>query len=463
MMNQTNLPDQIESLEKGFELAYFITQDRPSAVETLAGALDKLTVQCRLEKRRFYWRYNHARQPIRRMSHHELDAFQWLILLESEPCERAQELSGGHSQRNMVVRYIKHLVQITTSMSSFYVCVGMNRLLHSYSTSETQAAFELITQRFPGADQYRRAKKMLTSRLRERFGELLEPVKMRHGEIRFKTLEDQSRWHDLVHECLSMFSPWSTVGWCEQFNLKVDDKPQSCLSDVGGSSVGQDAQEKIYCHMFIEPRCRGNLSALLSFSSPDAKLALPKFAMKDETRGNDGNKTQEPRVPKLCEEEKAVITKRLTASRARRQRIRPSSVTVVVDGQESSRFDLAGSGQIQIELADGAKLIEIRGVDDEGDLLLGTHLVSYADEAFVSSKVVQSFNNGELGLEISPISDSGDGARALLTLTFKPRLRVFREVFTRAWSLIRLKRPPEDTRCRRHCEISGAFNFYFFR
>jgi phenylpyruvate tautomerase PptA (4-oxalocrotonate tautomerase family) len=463
MMNQTNLPDQIESFEKGFELAYFITQDRTSAVETMAGALDKLAVQCRRERRRFYWRYNHACQPIRRMSHHELDALQWLILLESEPCERAQELSGDHSQRDMVVRYIKHLVQITTSMSSFYVCVGMNRLLHSYSTSETQTAFELITQRFPGADQYRRAKKMLTSRLTERFGDLLEPVKMRHGEIRFKTLEDQSRWQGLVHECLSMFSPWSTIGCCEQFNLKVDDRPQSCLSDVRGNSAGQDAQEKIYCHMFIEPRCRENLSALLSFSSSEARLALPKFAMKDEIRGNEGNKTQGPRVSKLCEEEKAIIAERLTATTARRRKIHPSSVTVVVDSQESSRFDLTGSGQIQIELAAGARLIEIHGIDNEGDLLLGTHLVSYVDEAFVSSKVVQSFTNGDLGLEISPISDSGDGSRALLTLMFKRRFRVSWEVFTRVWSLIRLKRPPEDTRCRRHSEISGALNFYFFR
>src|SRR5690348_6923452 len=135
MKNQINRLDQNESLEKGFELAYFISQDRPSAIEILAGALDKLSIQCRREKRRFYWRYSHARQPIRRITRQDLDAFQWLIMLESEPCEKAQELRGRHSPRDMVVRYIKYLVQITMSMSSFYVCVGMNRLLYSYSTS----------------------------------------------------------------------------------------------------------------------------------------------------------------------------------------------------------------------------------------------------------------------------------------------------------------------------------------
>jgi len=342
MKSQIEQLHQSESLEKGFELAYFLAQDRTSAIEILAGALDKLSVQCRREKRRFYWRYNHACQPIRRITHQELDAFQWLIMFESEPYERAQEQRGSHSLRDMVVRYIKHLVQITMSMSSFYVCVGMNRLLYSYSTSETQAVFELLTQRFPGADQYRRAKKMLTGQVRERFGELVETIRTRHGEIRFKTLEDQSRWHELVCECLSMFSPWSTDGWCEHFSPRVNDIPRSSLSLVEGTTVGPDAQETIYSHMFIEPVCRSNLSAVLSFSSPQARLSLPRFAMREEAPpGNDSNETQGPRVSKLSEEEKALIARRLNASEARRQRRCPGSGSVIVDDLERSRFELA--------------------------------------------------------------------------------------------------------------------------
>src|SRR5215467_3748021 len=205
MKSQIEHLHQSESLEKGFELAYFLAQDRTSAIEILAGALDKLSVQCRREKRRFYWRYNHACQPIRRITHQELDAFQWLIMFESEPYERAQEQRGGHSLRDMVVRYIKHLVQITMSMSSFYVCVGMNRLLYSYSTSETQAVFEAVTQRFLGADRYRRAKKLLISRLTDRFGKFVEEIRSDYGELRFQSLEDQSPWIDLVHNCLLAF------------------------------------------------------------------------------------------------------------------------------------------------------------------------------------------------------------------------------------------------------------------
>jgi hypothetical protein len=207
--------------------------------------------------------------------------------------------------------------------------------------------------------------------------------------------------------------------------------------------------------MFIEPVCRENLSAVLSFSSPEARLALPRFAMKEETRGSDNNEIQGPRVPKLSEEEKAVIAGRLNASRVRRRKICPSAVSVIIDGQELSRFELTDSGQLQIELNEGAKLIELRGVDEVGDLLLGTHLISYAKEAFESSKVVQSFNNGRLGLMVSPIPGSGDGARAVLTLSFRRRFQMWGP-FARVWRLIRVTRPPEEIRCRRHCEVGTA-------
>ena len=178
--------------------------------------------------------------------------------------------------------------------------------------------------------------------------------------------------------------------------------------------------------------------------------------MKEETRGNDSNEAQGPGAPKLSEEERALIAGRLNASRARRQKIRPSSVSVVVDGLELSHFDLAGSGELQLELEEGAKLVEIWGADEAGSLLLGTHLISYAGEAFAFSKVMQSLSNGKLDLMIAPIPSSGDGIRAVLKLSFTPRFQMFRSAFTRALRLVRLIWPPEDTRCQRYCEVSAS-------
>jgi len=127
----------------------------------------------------------------------------------------------------------------------------------------------------------------------------------------------------------------------------------------------------------------------------------------------------------------------------------------------SKTSDVAGDGTTtatvlaQAIYNEGAKLVELRGVDEGGDLLLGTHLISYANEAFESSKVVQSFNNGRLGLMVSPIPGSGNGARAVLTLSFRRRVQM-RGAFARVWRLIRVTRPPEEIRCRCHCEVGAA-------
>jgi hypothetical protein len=162
-------------------------------------------------------------------------------------------------------------------------------------------------------------------------------------------------------------------------------------------------------------------------------------------------------VSKLSEEEKAVIAGRLNASKGRRRKISPGSVSVVVDGVEQSQFCLEASGRLQIELAAGAKLIEIRGEDAEGGLLLAAHVISYAGESFQFSKVTQSLNNGKLDLTVSPLPCSGEGARAVFTLTFKRRFELSWRAFAQtAWRLIRLTRPPEDTRCRTHHEVPCA-------
>ncbi|MGA2217110.1 MAG: hypothetical protein ABSG51_03440 [Terracidiphilus sp.] len=456
MKNKTELLEQGGSLEKGFQLAYLITQDRGIAIDVLARAVEKLSVQCRQEKRRIYWRYNHSCQKIRRVTRQELDAFQWLIMFESESRERDQEQKASQSLRDMIVRYIKHLVQITTSMSSFYVCVGVNRLLYSYSTTETQAAFELVTTHFPGADQYRRAKKRLSSQLSERFGEFIEIVGTRHGELRFKTLEDQDRWQDLVEECLSMFSPWSTDGWCEHFDPKRDVKQGSCLAGGGGGPAEPDAQETIYCHMFIEPVCRRNLLAALSLSSPEARLALPSFAMKEDKDGDGGRDVQLRRAPKLTAEETALIAGRVNAAYARRQNSRPGFLVVVVDGQEQARFDLSVPCRLQIELREGAKLIEIRGEDEDGELLLGTQLISHADGVFEFSKSLLSFSNGRARLTVSPLQRFAEEASATLTVTFRRRFRMSWSYLARVWRSIRST--SEEARCRCYFPVAEPSN-----
>ena len=78
-------------LESAFQLAYFIVQDRPAAIEIVASAAKKLTAEQSREKRRAYWRIKRLKQRIRRMTRDKQDTLQWLIYLESEKYERQQE------------------------------------------------------------------------------------------------------------------------------------------------------------------------------------------------------------------------------------------------------------------------------------------------------------------------------------------------------------------------------------
>src|ERR1035438_3620616 len=109
-----------ELWEKAFQLAFFIVPDRASAYQIAGRAVEKLGLQRSREKRRAYWRIRNAKLRIRRISRPDADALQWLVYLESEECEKEQERNGQQTEVDLVIRYIKHLVQLTTSASSFY-------------------------------------------------------------------------------------------------------------------------------------------------------------------------------------------------------------------------------------------------------------------------------------------------------------------------------------------------------
>src|SRR5438309_4535006 len=124
---KSNAPPEL--LQRGFELAYFLIANRSTAIDILIRALEKIRARSRREMKRLYWRDKHAERPVRRIARSDMDMLQWLIMFEAEQDERAQERAGSVSSGSMAIRYMKHLIQITTALSSFYVNVGVSRLL----------------------------------------------------------------------------------------------------------------------------------------------------------------------------------------------------------------------------------------------------------------------------------------------------------------------------------------------
>lgn len=427
----TKVDAPVELLQASFQLAYFIFPDRSTAIDILVRALEKLRVRSRREIKRLYWRDKHAQRPVRRIARSDVDMLQWLIMFESEEDERAQERAGNPSLRSMAIRYIKHLVQVTTALSSFYVNVGLTRLLRNYSTIEAQRIYEMLMCRYPGPDEYRRAKAALMDKMNQRFAGFVKITRVEHGELRFETFEDQKRWAGLVDDCLRSFTPWSTQGHSSQFvtanggNIKV-------ASTYRAADTDQNEMEMRCCRILIEPACYSELLKEMAFDPPATKLALPRFVMTEKQEKSGDNRTQPRRPPELSQEDLDKIQRRLAATDARRRNINPRLVTIVIDGVEHTQLDLTQKRQVQIEVEAGASLVEIRGEDDRGDLLLATHLISYANDVFELSKATAVLNKGKLKLGITPIATPGqEPPRAMLSLNYHPKFQLTR--LSTAW------------------------------
>ncbi|HEX3154164.1 MAG TPA: hypothetical protein VHV32_06035 [Candidatus Angelobacter sp.] len=372
--------------------------------------------------KKLYWRDKHAERPVRRIARSDMDMFQWLIMFEAEQDERAQEKAGCISSAGMTIRYIKHLIQITTALSSFYVNVGVTRLLHNYSTSDAQRAYEMLTSRFLGPDEYRRAKSALMDKMSERFAGFLKIARVDHGELRFETSANQEKWVIAVSDSLSVFTPWSTQGHCAQYvsvngntKLKSAQKP---------ANTDQNESELRCCHVLIEPTCYDQLMEDLAFDAPETRLAVPRFVMPDKQEKSDDNNVQPPRPPELSQEDLDQIQRRLAVADARRRNANSRIVTIMIDGVEHAQFDLTQKHQLQIGLEAGASLIEIHGSDDRGDLLLATHFIPYANNIFESSTGIAKLGAGKLEFRVIPVATVGERPpQAILSLNYHARFQ----------------------------------------
>ena len=417
--------------ERGFQLAYFIFPDRAEAVRILTSAINKLKAQTGRESRRAYWRDKYLKRAITRITREEGDTLQWLIFYESDAPEKAQEALHRSTLKDMLLRYIKSLVRMTSAMSSFHVNIGLHRLMHNYSTTEAQQVYEAISDRYLGADEYRRAKSVLMTKLEERFGSMLKTCRTQHGEMRFESADQQDVWMDLVNACLKEFTPWSNSNACP-VPLNFGEAGRTLPSRLSGEGAGEADQNEIEinrCHAFIDPACYGRLVRALAIETPSKKLDLPRFYMttSDSSKHADG-----PPQPLSPEERKTIAE--FTATQAdRRRKTKPENLFAVVDGKQLAQFDLAGKTARQFEIAEGAELLEIWTQADSGPLLLATHKIAYSGTQGIAPEAFSFALPGkaELALQISGSIDSPDGPRkAVVSLTYNPRPR---EASLAAW------------------------------
>jgi hypothetical protein len=417
-------------LNKAYRLAYFLHQDKGTAIRIVAAATLKLNVAMAVQSKRLSY------IPVGRFSRGEsrrtngvrskalfsdLHLLQRLVYVESEPYERQKERaievapSGVHavghpaSEEDLLVYFVKHLVRITTKRNAFYVTLGVSRLLHSYSTLETMEIYNAVIgepERVKDDYYYRSRKAVLMHEMYQRFGQLIRASRQQNGEERFETQPGSSELRSLVRECLRLFTPWDT-----QCSVPLDFDPLKTV--IAGltskSSADENEVEVNRIHSILHPDCFARLIAACGYCAPQERLALPRFFSE---QSNDQAPPRQRSAPaELSAEELTEINHLLDEQAGRRRRSSPNAaLRIMVDGMERGRLNPAEESSISFTAGGDAEVIEVKTTDQHGDLLLATHLLS----SFEKDASIRLEGGQKLSLSITRRSIEENGTTDLL-------------------------------------------------
>ena len=419
--------DRSALLEQAYELAFFLHNDEEIALRIVVEAGAKLEVATIAQRKRLYYKPILAASSRiagpgfrHRILLSDVHLFQRLIYIESEPHEKRKEQEAiPPGETELTIYFIKHLIRIALKRNSFYVNVGISRLLYNYPTSEAMEIYNTVVQdpeRVKDDYYYRSRKAVLMSELKDRFGELLRTCRGPHGEERFQESDRSSAHSELVETCLSFFTPWGTS--C-MVPAGFDPIASEIPAFVSGSSADNDSAEVNRVHALLHPRCYARLVKALSLHRPDEKLCLPHFFLNGENDDTVPPAGRRP-APSWDNEKLRAIETELAGHAARRKKCSPQLVRVIVDGAEIASLNLKQEQMFELDLSSNAELIELETDDAQGKLTLLTHLIKHNE----SSEPIEPHNyrlrlqgNQELAISLSNLS--GDEDRITLTVSYR--------------------------------------------
>jgi hypothetical protein len=381
-----------DMLNKAFLLAYFIHGNRETAVRIVSGAMSKLDVAATAQGKRFYYQPGGRSLLQRRpgeprsigfrskVTFNELHLLQRLIYIESEVHEKQKEQAGSDvavGKEDMIIHFIKHLVRITVKRNSFYVTLGLSRLLYNYTTQETMGIYNVVVQdpeRVKDDYYYRSRKGVLMQEIKERFGDLVKICHGQRGEERFQAEPEPSRFAELVRESLSFFTPWATPCLVPAGFDPITDSIPSLLFE------GRDKEDQIEVnriHAALHPNCYQRLIKALGFHLPDQRLEVPHFFLSnDNSHRNEGRRDRGP-TQELGIDDLKNIKDNLGELAERRRKASAGLLRILTDGVLCTSLDLKRERRVRLDLDREPELIEIWTADESGDLLLASHLVTY--------------------------------------------------------------------------------------
>ncbi|HEX8090484.1 MAG TPA: hypothetical protein VF762_16615 [Blastocatellia bacterium] len=458
-----------EMMDRAFQLAYFIHADREIALRITAAAMSKREVATIAQDKRLYYKpggrsSSDKSRPDRfrtKLSLNDLHILQRLVYVESEVYEMKGEGmrdGAGVSEKDMIIRFIKHLVRITIKRSSFYVALGLSRLLFNYCTSETMEIYNVVVQdpdRVKDDYYYRSRKSRLMQEMKARFGDFIAVLRGQRGEERFQAQACSQSYKELVGKCLRMFTPWDTPCFVPPgFDAAGDVLNQFSFT---GSDPDQEHEVEINrIHALLHPDCYGRLTEALRFDSPESRLEVPKFNL---GRDDEGGTSQDCREGvELKDEEFAFIKNSLAEQAARRRTTGAGLLRVVVDGDERGRIDLSHTNDVRFDVDESAELIEVCAKDPAGDILLAAHLLTFdgaGGDGQPSEFSITLEGGRRLSFVVWPLADGAEEpARASVRVSYEEMSRAavaapfLRRQRTRLLGFLRLGDSPRASALR---------------
>lgn len=359
-----------------YQLAYALVKNRQTALDILHAAICKLRARCSRERKRSYWRERALKRRITRVIRRETDVLQWLVWLEATHHEKQQENAGSVSEGDMILRYIKHLTQLTSGMSSFHVSVALQRLVYNYATPEARKAYERLTDLYPNPEAYRTTKAMLMDQLKQRFGNALNIFEAERGERRFEVREGQEGWANFVDGWLQLLVPWSTRQACSSFGFNSSDGVPAAGWRYPG--ITADEREMLWSHAFIHSPCHEELTRMMELDRPRDRLALPKFYNALDNDNKDMPENFGANDQGLADDEVETLLERLISEDPQQKKVLPKRLRIMADGMECAQIDVLGpASRVQCELAESVKLLEVWAEINGKNILVGTHWIDY--------------------------------------------------------------------------------------
>ncbi|MDT7543176.1 MAG: hypothetical protein QOE33_3080 [Acidobacteriota bacterium] len=418
---------------KAFALAYFIHGNRVKAISIVREALGKLEVAAAAQVKRLY--YTPARRSLlqrtkpashrTKVSLSDLHLLQRLIYVESEPHEKERERRPDTlREEELLIHFIKYLIRISIKRNSFYVALGVSRLLHNYSTNETMEIYNVVVQdpeRVKDDYYYRSRKGRLIQEIKDRFGDLINVSRGSRGEERFQTHDAPDRFIELVTECLNQFSPWQTPCLIPaRYDPTTDE-----ISTLSSAHHGEeDTIEINRIHAVVHPDCYEQITGSLKLGPPALRLSIPHFILpngKNDMQSPNHRSRRPP--PSLDSDEMDALKRSLCEQSARRKTTHASLLSVVVDKVERARLDLQRADSIGFVIDDADELIEVRALDGGEGTLLAAHLLGGDETGGFSSHAKSEIvleGGQRLTFELSCERNGPDeDARAFMAISYR--------------------------------------------